>query len=500
MVFEMKVSDYVRKTVDYVAGGLFNKILLIIFLPIFTRFLVPEEFAIYANLMIFFSFASMIYLLGIQQSIFSYFYNKKTDQYQFSLISSVYILLTAVGLLFSTLIIIFRSELAHFSIRSNTHQHLFVYIAVILFFNTIYGITLSFLHIMERSRNYAIISALQNIIVLLLVITYSFNSRFSIDHYFIFLAIASIVASLVGICQIYRIMKKMQISPVEKKYFSLEIISPMLKFGIVMIPGTISMLILQASDRYMLTYLSANTMYDVGIYSAGYRIGMIMHFIVMMVSLVYLPYAMKIAKEPHAQSMNRNMFKYYIVFGSLFGTFIIMYSQEIFQFIIDSNYLTSYKIVFAGVISSFLYGIFNIVNINYYARKKAGNITIAVLLGSILNITLNFILIPKYGIFGAGIASIIAYFFIVIFNYSVAAYLYKIRYPISLVFIGLLILTSAALLNNYFLLSLKLFIIKTVIISGIAAVLIVISKRDKQIQKLIMILKNERKNKNKTKE
>ena len=488
----MKLSGYVRKTVDYIAGGLFNKLLLILFLPIFTRFLVPEEFAIYANLMIFFSVASMIYLLGIQQSIFSYFYNNKTDQYQFSLISSVYILLTIVGLLFSTLIIIFRSELAYISIRSNTYQHLFIYLAVILFFNTIYGITLSFLHIMEKSRSYAIISALQNIIVLMLVITYSLNSRFSVDHYFVFLAIASVIASLVGVCQIYKILRKMQISPNEKKYFSVKIISPMLKFGIVMIPGTISMLILQASDRYMLTYLSANTMYDVGIYSAGYRIGMIMHFLVTLISLVYLPYAMRIAKEPHAQSTNRNMFKYYIIFGSLFGAFIIMYSQEIFRFIIDPNYLTSYKIVFAGVISSFLYGIFNIININYYARKKAGNITLAVLLGAILNIVLNFILIPKYGIFGAGIASIIAYFFIVIFNYYIAVYLYKIRYPIFLVFVGFAILTIAAIVNSYILFNWISFIIKTTIFVGIISVSYFMIKKDRKIQNLIKLLKKEK--------
>lgn len=491
----MKLSGYVRKTVDYIAGGLFNKLLLILFLPIFTRFLVPEEFAIYANLMIFFSVASMIYLLGIQQSIFSYFYNIKTDQYQFTLISSVYILLILVGLLFSTLIIIFRSELAYISIRSNTYQHLFIYLAVILFFNTIYGITLSFLHIMEKSRSYAIISALQNIIVLLLVITYSLNSRFSVDHYFIFLAIASVIASLVGGCRIYKIIKKMQISPNEKKYFSVKIISPMLKFGIVMIPGTISMLILQTSDRYMLTYLSANTMHDVGIYSAGYRIGMIMHFLVTLISLVYLPYAMKIAKEPHAQSINKNMFKYYIIFGSFYGAFIIMYSQEIFQFIIDLNYLSSYKIVFAGVISSFLYGIFNIVNINYYAKKRAGNITLAVLIGAILNIVLNFILIPKYGIFGAGIASIIAYLFIVIFNYSVAVYLYKIKYNISLVFFGLLVLTIATLVNLNTLFCWKTFIIKTIIFICIIGFGFLIMKRDRKIQNLIILLKKEKQEK-----
>jgi O-antigen/teichoic acid export membrane protein len=347
---------------------------------------------------------------------------------------------------------------------------------------------------MEKSRHYAIISAIQNIIVLLLIILFSLKNKFSVEYYFIFLAIASVIASLIGISQILKIMQKMQIPPVDRKYFSLEITASMLKFGIIMIPGTISMLILQASDRYMLTYLSAKTMYDVGIYSAGYRIGMIMHFVVTLISLVYLPYAMKIARQPQAQELNKNMFKYYIIIGSLFGALIILYSQEIFRFIIDSNYLESYKIVFAGVISSFLHGIFNIICINFYIRKKAGNITLAVLLGSLLNIALNFILIPRFGIFGAGIASIVAYLFIVIFNYSMATYLYKIKYPIFLIFLGLFILMSATIINNCLLLSLNLFIIKTAIFAVIIVLVLLILRRDEQIQNLFKILMKDRKN------
>jgi len=486
------MKHYLKKTIDYAAGNFFNKILLILLLPIFTHFLLPKEYAVYTNLMIFFSFASLIYLLGIHQALFSHFYDVKTVQYQFSLISSIYIILAVFGFILSGLIILFRFELSLLVLRSTNNAHLFYYIAIILFFNMLFSISLSLLNIMEKSRHYAVVSALQNVVVLLLIILFSIKNKFSIDHYFIFLAIASVIASLAGIGQIHKIMQKMQILPVEKKYFSVKIISPMLRFGIMMIPGTISILILQASDRYMLTYLSANTMHDVGIYSAGYRIGMIMHFVVTMVSLVYLPYAMKIAKEPQAQEMNRDMFKYYIIFGSIFGAFIIMYSQEIFRSIIDANYLTSYKIVFAGVISSFLYGIFNIININYYARKKAGNITLAVLLGSVLNIILNFILIPKYGIFGAGIASIIAYLFIVIFNYYIAVYLYKVKYNILLVFVGLVILTIAAIVNSYVLCNWISFIIKTTIFAGIIGVSYFMMIKDRRIQNLIKLLGKEK--------
>lgn len=488
------MKRYLSKTIDYAAGNFFNKVLLIILLPIFTHFMVPEEYAVYTNLMIFFSFASLIYLLGIQQALFSHFYEVKTDQYKFSLISSIYFILIFFGLLLSILIIVFRQQLSQLVLRSPDHAPLFFYLAIVLFFNMLFSISLSLLNIMEKSRHYAVISALQNVIVLLLIIIFSLQGQFSVSHYFIFLTIASVFASAVGIFQITRLLRRMPLSRIEKIYFSPQISFSLLKFGIIMIPGTIAMLILQASDRYMLTYLSPNTLYDVGIYAAGYRIGMIMHFLVTLVSLVYLPYAMKTAAEPQAQQTNRNMFKYYIIFGSLFGAFIISYSQEIFRFIIAAEYLNSHKIVFVGVISSFLYGIFNIININFYARKRAGNISLAVLLGAVLNIGLNFLLIPKYGIFGAGFASIISYFIIMIFNYSVAALLFKIRYHFYLVFGGMLVLAAASWLNAGFEFSWNLFAFKTVFFIILAGMLIILIKKDSSLQKIFMLLRKQSQN------
>ena len=489
------MNKYLKKSTHYFAGNIFNKIILIAFLPIFTHFMIPAEYAVYTNFLIFISFANLIFFMGMQQSIISYFYAESSNEYKFTLIISIYIIVIATGIILSIVILLNGNILSQLIVRNQDYNSLIPYIVVIIFTSCIYGLTLSILNMMEHSANYAILGGAKNIILLFLFLYGAFTKQFTVYTVFHFITISSIITALLAFVNMIIILKNFVDGSFKPRIFSFRILKPVLKFGIVMIPGTLSILILQASDRYMLTYLSANTMHDVGIYSAGYKIGMIMHFLVTIISLVYLPYAMKISKEPQAQTINKSMFKYYIIFGSFFGAFIIMYSQEIFRIIIDSNYMTSYKIVFAGVFSSFLFGIFNIVNINYYARKKAGNITLAVLIGSILNIILNFALIPKYGIFGAGIASVIAYFFIVIFNYSVAVYLYKIKYNVSLIFFGLLILTIAALLNSYVIFSWMSFIVKTIIFLGIIGVSYFIMKKDRKIQNLLMLLKQEKQEK-----
>ena len=441
------MKKYLKKTLEYAVGNTFNKFLLILLLPLFTKFMAPEEYAVYTNFMIFSAFFSLIYILGMQQALFSYFYFNKTKEYQYSIISSIFMTLFVVGIILSLLIIFFRTNLSKLIVRTELYETLLIWMSFIIFCDVIYGMTLQILNIMEKSTNYVLLSIIKNSILLVLVITGSILKKFSINTIFIYLAISSCISAVIALMNIHHILKQIGKYVTEKIIFSFSIMKNILKFGLPMVPGTIALMILRVSDRYMLTYLSANSLYDVGIYAIGYRIGMIMTFLTSIVSMVYLPYAMKIADKPEAKESYRNIFYYYAIFGGILGFFIIFFSSEIFQIFINKSYFEAVKIVFFGVISNYLHGLFNIVNINFYVKKRSGNIALAVFLGAILNVVLNFILIPIYGIYGAGAASILAFFFIFIFNFFMAEKIYNVGYKIVYVILSLAILLIISSFN-----------------------------------------------------
>ncbi|HPR18408.1 MAG TPA: oligosaccharide flippase family protein [Candidatus Cloacimonadota bacterium] len=483
------MNKYLRKTFDYAAGSFFNKLLLLLFLPIFTSYMIPEEYAVYSNLMIFFTLMSLIVLLGLQQSLFSHFYQEQTDGYKFTLMSSVYFVLIAAGIVFSFLIVIFRNQLALITVRDTQYAVLFIDMAIIIFFNTIFSISTGFLNIMEQSAKFAVISTLQNLIILILVVIFAINKQFSLQLYFHFFAISTFIAAIVSMISVIKIMEAYKLPADEKKLFSAPLIRSMLKFGLVMIPGSIAVLVLQASDRYMLTFLSAHALYDVGIYAAGYRIGMIMHFLVSLVSLVYIPYAMKIADQPAAKAINRSMYNYYILFGTVLGVSVILFGKELFYVLIDQQYFASNQIVFSGVISSFLYGIFNILNIHFYAAKKASNIMTAVVVGAVLNIILNFLFIPKFGIYGAAIASILAYLVIMLIDFVASHKLFATNYNPLYFILALIILLSAAGVNLCLKLSWILFFTKIIILIIISFFLYFYLRKNEKLHLIIKKLR-----------
>jgi O-antigen/teichoic acid export membrane protein len=69
-------------------------------------------------------------------------------------------------------------------------------------------------------------------------------------------------------------------------------------------------------------------------------------------------------------------------------------------------------------VSAFLYGLFMFVEIKFKFADKLRNIAIGVIIASVLNIGLNFILIPLYGYKWAAITTLVAYLFLVLYFYS----------------------------------------------------------------------------------
>ncbi|MCF7919153.1 MAG: oligosaccharide flippase family protein [Candidatus Cloacimonetes bacterium] len=433
------MHSYLKKVIHYTAGNIANKLLLLLLLPMFSRFLPPDEYAVYTNIMLFFTFAALIYILGIQQAMYSYFNEQKTAAYQAKLISSVFITILISGIIFTTLIAFFSEKLSLWIVRDIQYSRLFFWVGITLFFNSITSICLSLLNVMERSGSYVIVGFTQNIIFFILLIFGGMNGMFSIIYIFKALFISTVIGSLLGIFIIGSIHRKLP--DARFGIFSAKIMLPILRFGLIMIPGTIAMIILRAADRLMLTHLSASTiyrsLYNVGIYSISYKIGSIMLFLITLISTVFLPYAMRIADKEKAPEIYRTMFSYYLWGGGILGFFIILFSPEIFALLIDAQYAVAARLTFIGVISTYLQGIFNLINVIFYAQKRAGNIAVAVILGALINIGLNFLLIPAFGLYGAGAASIFAYLFIVILNYIYAQKEFKPNYKIGYLLITL---------------------------------------------------------------
>ena len=72
------MNKYLKKSTHYIAGDIFNKILLIAFLPIFTYFMIPAEYAVWQS--VFANPKWFIILFALIYVVVSYLVRKKVDK------------------------------------------------------------------------------------------------------------------------------------------------------------------------------------------------------------------------------------------------------------------------------------------------------------------------------------------------------------------------------------------------------------------------------------
>ncbi|EOI1532323.1 polysaccharide biosynthesis C-terminal domain-containing protein, partial [Cronobacter malonaticus] len=113
----------------------------------------------------------------------------------------------------------------------------------------------------------------------------------------------------------------------------------------------------------------------------------------------------------------------------------------------DYRYRESISVVPIILIGNSLIHVYlSYVNFTFY-KKKTILVSIGTLLAVTINISLNYLLIPKYGIHGAAWATVVAYLMLAFFHYLIATKVLKSN-PVSWI---LLLWYSAILLASYFL-------------------------------------------------
>jgi O-antigen/teichoic acid export membrane protein len=232
-----------------------------------------------------------------------------------------------------------------------------------------------------------------------------------------------------------------------KEYFSPRInwsfIQKSLVYGLPLIPHLIAQWVKTSFDRIILeNYLNLEA---VGIYSFGYNLGLIMNVLVTSINMAYTPYFFEMMKNNHnpKERIKKFLALYVTILGSicLFG---ILFSNEVIQLIIPATFHSSIPIVplilFGYLITGYYY---LAVNPLFFFMKTKWLPWLTGISASI-SIGLNFIIIPKWGVFGAALNFVISSFISFIFVFIASRKIWKVDLNYKGFLLLNLIIASAA--------------------------------------------------------
>jgi len=253
---------------------------------------------------------------------------------------------------------------------------------------------------LEKSTLYTVVTLTKLFIVVLLVIFFVAVKQMGITG----ILYAYILSELlVLIVQLPLMMRQMQIR------FNLKVVKTAFNFGIPLIFSSIGIMLLNLSDRYMLQVFT--DLRTVGLYDLGYRIaGIINMFLIMPFSLTLLPSAYKVFKTEGDKRYYSKLMTYMCFVLVWAGLALSLFSKEIVGiFALNPEYNSAFIVIPIIILSYIFSATRNLASLGMFLTKNTKHIAYITISAAMLNILLNLLLIPKFGMMAAAYNTLISF-------------------------------------------------------------------------------------------
>jgi len=436
MIFD-KLKQLTRDTAIYGISTMVGRFLSFLLVPFYTNIFHPAEYGIIANIYIFIGIFNIVYVYGMDAAYLK-FAGLPSGENQKDNFSTPYIAIFISGIFLSLLMIFIRGPVFSLLEVPLNYYYLIYYSAGILFLDSLGVIPFIQLRLQRKAKKFAsfkLINIGVNIILnLVLILKY----KMGIEAVLISNLFAS-ASSLILLSP--DIIKSLHLG------FNMELLKKLLKFGLPYLPAGLSSMLIQGIDRPILGKLT--NLDTVGIYNACYKLGIFMMLFVNMFQYAWQPFFLQNAEEKNAKEIFSKVLTYFTLASALILVILSLFIDNIVAIpvlhgrtLIDSAYWGGLSIVPIILFGYLFNGLYVIFTAGIYIEEKSMYIPLITGIGALVNIVVNFLLIPVWGIMGAAFATLAAYLAMALGLYIVTQRFYKIEYEIAKltrIFTGILI-------------------------------------------------------------
>ena len=224
-------------------------------------------------------------------------------------------------------------------------------------------------------------------------------------------------------------------------------------FGIPYLPASLAAMIVQVIDRPLLRYLTDES--TLGIYQANYKLGIFMMLVVSMFQYAWQPFFLINAKEKNAKEIFSKVLTLFLLAAASIWIVITLFIEDFARFeifgktIIGQNYLGGLVIVPIILLGYLFNGMYVNFSAGVYIQEKTQYYPIVTGAGAIVNVIVNLLLIPVWGIVGAAFATLASYIVMAGGLFIVSQKFYKIKYEYHKILILLGIIFGSGTIYYY---------------------------------------------------
>jgi O-antigen/teichoic acid export membrane protein len=234
-----------------------------------------------------------------------------------------------------------------------------------------------------------------------------------------------------------------------KRTISLQWAGRLFRFGAPLVFSMIGWFILNSADRYFLAYY--RDLSEVGVYGLGYKVGLIAQMVVISpFQLAWGPFvfARFAADERNLTQDFSKFFTYLLVTFILVGLGLTLFSREIVAVLGSGKFKLSVRVVPYVLLAYLFNGIYYWAASLFYLRDRTGLLGAIVFGMAVLNLLLNWMLVPSQGWFGAALATVVTVGGVGILALLVGQLLYRV--PLQIGRLTKIAVSTSVILIVYF--------------------------------------------------
>ena len=394
-----KLRLFLENFIVYGLGGIINKIVPLIMVPIVTRLMPSSDYfgiSDLSNTVV--QFGSSIAIMGMYDAMYRMFFEKTDDEYKKSVCSTAFVFTLFTSFIVFFVMILTRSIIAQFFFSDQEYAYV-VYLSAIA---VLVGGTNSIISAPTRMQNKRTIYLIANTVSP--VLSYSISIPLLLKGYYVVALPLAAVISGATMETAFGIMNRKWFNP---RKFSKQLLKQLLQIGVPLLPNFLIYWIFNSSDKIMITNILGIGM--AGIYSVSSKLGHASQLIYIAFAGGWQYFAFSTMNDTDQVKTNSMIFEYLGIISFIATSFICAYRYPIFGLLFTEQYLSGYIAAPYLFLAPLLQMLFQVACNQFIVIKKTWPNMLILSLGAIFNVILNYMLIPILGIEGASIATLVGY-------------------------------------------------------------------------------------------
>ena len=386
-----------RHSAIYGLGGLVSRVLATILLPLYTHYLPPDAYGRVEIVTAATAVLAIVLQMGIASAFFRFYFDAKEPPEKLTVVRTSFWFTMAMATVGLVLGVVFAVPIAHW-IGLGDDPWLVRAGAVGLWAQTNYQQLTNLFRAEERSTAFAIASVANVVVTVAAMVVFV-----AVFHWG---AIGLVVGNFTGTLVVYLALVAYRTEQLGLEFDRI-LFRGMQRFGMPLVPSALALWAINFVDREFLVWYTNKA--EVGVYSAAVKIASVITFVMIAFRTAWPAFAYSIEDDRDAKRTYSYVLTYLLTFSTWVALALGALAPWWVALLTNPRYQRAEKGVALLAFAGAIYAGYTVLAIGSGRARRTQFNWVVTGAGAVVNVGLNFWLIPAYGMVGAAVSTAAAY-------------------------------------------------------------------------------------------